>query len=74
MRTEQGVPTINVAAPLDTECSDFPHGSRVATFLAETLVDVHILSSGGHNVRVWKAEFPYGIQWLSAALQGPEHG
>ena len=178
------VPTINVAAPLDTECTDFPHGPKVATFLAQdvprmlisrfrvradplawgamgystggfcaeklamqypdrfhaavsmsgyaqassdmfanlrtlqrenspgwliaqrpgpavdllllatlqdgttaadarymasqaappTRVDVHILSGGGHNVRVWKDELPYGIQWLSAALQGPEHG
>lgn len=28
------VPTINVAAPRDTECTDFPNGPKVATFLA----------------------------------------
>lgn len=178
------VPTINVSAPLDTECTDFPGGPKVATFLAHdvpqmlisrfrvrsdplawgamgystggfcaeklalqyperfhaavsmsgyaqassamfaslptlkrenspgwliaqrpspdvelfltasaqdgstaadarfmasnatlpTRVTVHILPSGGHNVRVWNTQLPECIQWLSAILQGPQHG
>lgn len=39
-----------------------------------TRVTVHVVPTGGHNARVWSAELPYCLQWLSTVVQGPEHG